>query len=633
MAEKTPGGYTGKILRVNLSDRSTSIEEPDDKFYRQYFGGTALTGYYLLKELKPGIDPLGPENKLIFSSGVITGIPCAGSGRNGVGSKSPLTNGWGDSQAGGFWPAELKRAGWDAIIIEGKASGPVYLWINDDQVEIRDATHLWGKDILEVERQIQAELGDKRVRVAQIGPAGEKLVRFACILNDLIHAYGRNGHGAVMGSKMLRAIAVRGHRALPLAHPEQVREVAKWLTDNYKVLSARMTAHGTSGGIPNLNEAGILPTRNFQQGQLDSYMDIAGETMTETILVGRDNCYACPINCKREVKVGAPYNVDPVYGGPEYETIAALGSLCGINDLKAIAKGNQLCNAYGLDTIATGNTIAFAMECFEREILTSKDTGGIELKFGNAEAMMTMVEMIARREGLGDILAEGTKRAAEKIGQNAADYAMQIKGQELPMHEPRGKIGLGLGYATSPTGADHCHNIHDTMFATEGPAIDKLKALGIQEPLSALDLGPAKVRMFQYIANWQHFGNCAHMCMFLPFNHSHLVQLVNGATGWNTTVFELMKVGERALALARAFNAREGYTAKDDVLPERFYEAFNSGPLKDKEIGRETMQQALQTYYKMSGWDPERAVPTTEKLQELDLGWVAAELDKATARK
>jgi len=362
-------------------------------------------------------------------------------------------------------------------------------------------------------------------------------------------------------------------------------------------------------------------------------MDIAGETMTNTILSGRDNCYACPINCKREVQVGPPYNVDPVYGGPEYETMAALGSLCGVNDLKAVAKGNQICQAYGLDTIGTGNSIAFAMECFERGILTKKDTGGIELKFGNAEAMMTMAEMIAKREGLGDILAEGTKRAAEKIGHGAIEYAMQIKGQELPMHEPRGKVGLGIGYAISPTGADHVHNIHDTGYAVEGPGIEGLKALGIQEPLPPLELSPAKVRMFQCVSNWAHFQNSAVICMFPPFNYSHHVQLVNGATGWNTTVFELMKVGERALALARVFNAREGYTDKDDIIPERFYQAFNSGPLKDKKIGKETMNQAIQTYYRMAGWDPERAVPTKEKLQELDLEWVVEELEKPIIKK
>jgi len=385
--------------------------------------------------------------------------------------------------------------------------------------------------------------------------------------------------------------------------------------------------------VPSLNDDGILPTRNFQEGQFEGYMDIAGETMTETILSGRDNCYACPINCKREVKVGPPYNVDPVYGGPEYETIGSLGSLCGINDLKAIAKGNQICNAYGLDTVATGNTIAFAMECFERGILSKKDTGGIELKFGNAEAMMTMAEMIAKREGFGDVLAEGTKRAAGKIGHGAIEYAMQIKGQELPMHEPRGKVGLGIGYAISPTGADHVHNIHDTMFTDEGRAMDELRELGIQDTLPRLELSPAKVRMFQAVSNWIHFKNCAHLCMFIPFNHRHIRQIVNGATGWNTSVYELMKVGERALALARVFNAREGYTAEDDILPERFYEAFTSGPLKGKGISREAMHQAIQTYYRMAGWDPERAVPTAEKLQELDLGWVVAELAKTAKKK
>jgi len=246
--------------------------------------------------------------------------------------------------------------------------------------------------------------------------------------------------------------------------------------------------------------------------------------------------------------------------------------------------------------------------------------------------MMTMVGMIAKREGLGDVLAEGTKRAAEKIGHGAINYAMQIKGQEIPMHEPRGKVALGIGYAISPTGADHVHNMHDTAFTAEGRSMEELRELGIQETLPRLELSPAKVRMFQAVSNWIHFKNCAHVCAFIPFDHSQIRDIVNGATGWNTSVFELMKVGERALALARVFNAREGYTAEDDIIPERFYEAFTSGPLKDKKIDRETMRQAIQTYYKMAGWDPERAVPTTEKLHELDLGWVVEELDK-TAKK
>ena len=632
MPEQKPGGYTGRILRVNLSNKSISVDENDDNFYRRYYGGTALIGYYLLKELKPGIDPLGPENKLIFSAGVITGIPCAGGGRSGVGSKSPLTNAWGDAQAGGFWPAELKRAGWDAIIIEDKADSPVYLWINDDKVEIRDASHLWGKDTLDAERQIQEELGDKRIRVAQIGPGGENLVRFAGIANDLIHYYGRNGHGAVMGSKMLKAIAVRGHRTLHLAYPEKVRAIAKKYADSLKENPHGMTANGTAAGVPSLNESSILPTRNFQEGQFEGFMDIAGETMTNTILVGRDNCYACPIYCKRQVKVGPPYNVDPVYGGPEYETIGALGSFCGVNDLKAVALGNQLCNAYGLDTIGAGVSIAFAMECYERGILTKEDTNGIDLKFGNAEAMTTMITKIAKREGLGNTLAEGVKRAAEQIGKGSMEYAMHIKGQELPMHDPRGKNALGLGYTVSPTGADHMHNIHDTMFANEGKNLDDMKTMGILEPIPSIDLGPAKIRLFYYYVNWRYLQNSALICMFPPFNMNEVAELVASSTGWNTSVFELIKVGERAHALARAFNAREGYTAKDDVLPDRFYQNFKTGPLKDTPYTKEGMDRAQKLYYQMAGWDPELAVPTEGKLYELDLGWVADEL-KASLKK
>jgi aldehyde:ferredoxin oxidoreductase len=630
MTEESPGGYTGKILRVNLTDKQTTIEEPDGRFYREYFGGTALIGYYLLKELKPGIDPLGPENKLVFSAGVLSGVPAAGCGRSGVGAKSPLTGGWGDGQSGGFWPAELKRAGWDAIIVEGKADKPVYLWIKDDQAEIRDAAHLWGKTTAEVDSKLKDELGDKRVRVAQIGPAGEKLVRVAAIANDINRYYGRCGLGAVMGSKMLKAIAVRGSNSLKVANQEKVREIAGATAEVIKRFMGGFASYGTAGGVGGLNAMGILPTRNFSEGQFEGFEKISGQAMAETILVDTDNCSACPVNCKRVVEVGPPYNVERVYGGPEYETVGSLGSLCGIDDLKAIAHGNQTCNALGLDTIGTGTTIAFAMECFENGILTEKDTGGIELRFGNADAMMKMVEMIGRREGLGDILAEGAKRAAEKIGGGASQYAMQIKGQELPMHDPRGKVGLGIGYAVSPTGADHMHNIHDLEFMRVNPT---MSTLGIQEPLDPHDLGPSKVRAFWYLVNWQHFKNCAITCMFLPYDPNRMAELVSAVTGWNTSAWELEKVGERALALARLFNAREGFTAKDDFVPERLYKSVSTGPQQGKGLDREAFQGAIESYYGMAGWDAETASPAAAKLAELDLAWAIPELDKIPGRK
>jgi aldehyde:ferredoxin oxidoreductase len=625
MADREPTGYTGKILRVNLTDNSTVVEAQDDKFYRTYFGGTALIGYYLLKELAPGIDPLGPDNKLVFSAGVITGIPTAGSGRSGVGAKSPLTGGWGDAQAGGYWGAELKKAGWDAIIVEGKAEKPVYLWINDDQVEIRDAAHLWGKMTADVQSQILSELGDKQIRVTQIGVAGEKLVRTAAIANDINRYYGRSGLGAVMGSKMLKAIAVRGKKKVPLADGEKVKAVAKWFAGIVPKMKG-FTNYGTAGILAGANEMGILPTNNFREGQFDGYNDISGTTMAETILTDTDTCFACSVNCKRVVTVEAPYNVDPVYGGPEYETIGALGSLCGVNDLKAIAQANQTCNAYGLDTIGAGATIAFAMDCYENGILTREDTGGMELNFGNAQAMMKLVEMIATREGFGDVLAEGSKRAAEKIGKGAKKYAMQVKGQELPLHDPRGKAGLGVGYATSPTGGDHMHNMQDNDYVRITPA---MRAMGLLESLSPTELGPAKVRQFRYITNLQHFKNCAVMCMFMPYSPSQVADLVSGATGWDTSLWEMMKVGERALALARVFNAREGFTAEDDELPERLYKGVSTGPLKDQGVDKAAMKAALQTYYEMAGWDPARAVPTAAKLHELDLSWAVPELDRS----
>jgi len=430
-------GYNGKILRVDLSHGTTSVDEPEEGFYRHYMGGRAFVSYYLLRELSGGEDPLGPKNKLIFAGGPVTGIPIAGSGRNSVGAKSPLTNGYGDAEVGGYWGAEFRQAGYDAIIIEGKAEKPVYIWIEDGKVEIKDARHLWGKTTGECQKHIQQESGVSGVRVAQIGIAGENQVKYACVVNDINHAAGRSGMGAVMGSKNLRAVAVRGRQKVELADSRAVNSLARRLRDILKTHRAAvgMSQYGTAGGLVALNTAGGLPTRNFRDGVFEGAEKISGQVMNESILTGRGGCYACPIRCKPEVAVGEPYNVDPLYGGPEYETLAALGSDCGIDNLEAVAKGNQLCSAYGLDTISTGASIAFAMECFENGILTGKDTGGLKLNFGNAEAMLQMVEMIARREGLGKVLADGVVKAASAFGKGAEEFAMHVKGQEIPMHD------------------------------------------------------------------------------------------------------------------------------------------------------------------------------------------------------
>jgi len=608
-----PYGFHNRILRVDLSNRQINVEQPGEYFFRTYFGGWGLIAYYLLQELDPGTDPLGPGNLLVFAPGVVTGAPLGGSGRNAVGAKSPLTGGFGEGDVGGFWGAELKRAGWDAIVVTGQAEEPVYLWIKDYQdfgetsvssveslsraVEIRDAAHLWGKRTAEVERILKEELGDERIRVTQCGLAGEKLVRYACVTNDITHFAGRTGLGAVMGSKKLRAIAVRGTGQVQLADRDKVRQAARWLSDNVEDRLGGMRRDGTDGGLLDLSESGALPTRNFQQGSFEGARKITGETMTDTILVDRDNCFACPVYCKRVVKVTGRYEVDPVYGGPEYETVGALGSCCGIDDLEAIAYGNQLCAAYGLDTISTGTTIAWAMECFERGLLTTEDTGGLEVCFGNTEAMVTLIEQIAHREGFGDLLAEGCLRAARKIGRGTERYAMQVKGQEMPMHEPRIRFGQDLGYATSATGADHIHNIWDGAYESEGRAIQDMRRLGILETMPADYLGPEKVRLAKYQIDWQVFKNCVGLCVFMPYDREQMRDIVQGVTGWNTSIFELMKVGERALAMARAFNYREGFTAQDDVAHWRFSTRFESGPLKGVKIPAEDIATALDLYY------------------------------------
>ena len=616
-------GYNGKILRVNLSKGSTSIEQPGEDFYRRYIGGRGFISYYLLRELKPKIEPLSPENKLIFATGVVTGAPVGGCGKNSVGAKSPLTDAYGDAEVGGFWGAELKRAGYDAIIIEGKAEKPLYLWIEDEKVELKDATRLWGKTTGEALELISSELGVSGIRTAMIGPAGENLVRYACILNDISHAAGRTGMGAVMGSKNLKAIVVRGRKPPPLAEPEVVSTLSKWLRDNFAKLVGRLHDEGTAGGLWSINRNGGLPTRNFQESTFEGATKINGRVLRDTILVARRSCFACPIRCKREVVVKEPYQVDPLYGGPEYETLASLGSNCGIDDLKAIAKGNELCNAYGLDTISTGATIAFAMECFERDILKEKETGGLELRFGNAEAMLKLIEQIAKREGIGDLLAEGMAKAASTIGKEAEEFALHIKGQPIPFHEPRWKQGMGLGYAISPTGADHNHNIHDNVFSAPGRDLENAKALGILEPLPVDDLSPAKVRLLIYQSSWMHLFNCLVFCLHVPFDYSQIISLVRAVTGWDTNLWELMKVGERCLNMTRAFNIREGLGKEDDYLPQRFFTPLPSGPLKGVSIDRQKFEQAKETFYSMVGWDRIKGEPTPEKLWELGIEWVA----------
>jgi len=618
-----PFGYNGNILRVNLSKDKVSTESPDEVFYRRYVGGEGFVAYYLLKELETGIDPLGPENKLIFAAGPVTGAPIPGSGRNSIGAKSPLTGGFGESEVGGHWGAELKHAGFDAVIIEGKSDSPVYLWIHDGEAEIRDASHIWGKETGDAQRIIRKELNDRLVRVALIGPGGERLVRYACVIVDLKDAAGRTGMGAVMGSKNLKAVAVRGHGRTEVSDGKALTELSRWLSQRLEGFWAH--EYGTGSNLDAGVASGNLPIRNFRDGDFPNANALSAETIKETVRIGMEGCYACSVRCKKIVKIDEPFTVDPIYGGPEYETLAALGSNCGVDDLKAVCKANELCNRYSIDTISAGVSIAFAMECYENGLLTDEDTGGLKLNFGNAKAMLKMVEMICKREGLGDLLAEGVKRASEKIGKESEKFAVHVKGQEVPMHEPRFKRSLGIGYAVSPTGADHMHNLHDTILTVRGQQLDNLAALGILEPIPLEDLGPRKVRALIYFVDWRVLDNCLLLCDFLPWSYIQKTDIVRAVTGWNTTAWELMKIGERATTMARIFNIREGFKKQDDWLPERFFHPKTSGALSKTAIDPEKLRNAIDTYYKMMGWD-ENGVPTREKLEELDIGWAASSL-------
>ncbi len=625
-------GTTGKILRVDLTRKTITTEQIDEAFYRLYPGGKALAAYYLLRELPKGIDALSPDNILILANGLLTGAPFSTATRFTAIAKSPLSRGFGESEAAGYWGPELKMAGWEAIIIKGRAESPVYLWVHNDQAEICDARDLWGQDPELVQNKIRETHNDKLIRVLQIGIAGENLVRYASLTNDLRHFNGRNGMGAVMGSKNLRAVAVRGHsKYVDLAHnPQPIAELGRTLAKRVKEhpQSWDLQDKGTPGLVDGLNAAGILPTRNFHQGAFENVDKIKWAEYESKLLTARKSCYACAVRCKREVKVDDRYQVSDAYGGPEYETLDSFGPNCGIDDLQAIAKANELCNRYGLDSISCGSTIAFAMECFEHDLIGLKDTGGIALRFGNASAMVKLVELIAKRQGIGDLLAEGTQRAAELIGGDAKFFAMHVKGQELPMHDPRGKVGVGIGYAINDAGADHLVSIHDPMISNpESVGFKGAAVLGI-EATPSREISSRKARNFFIIENWNSMEKVTGLCFFGPAPRSFIqvdevVNAIRAATGWQVTLQDVLKIGERAANMARAFNIREGFTRADDKLPERLFQPLENGALQGVAISKPDFEQMLDELYRLKDWDAQTGSPSRAKLRELEIEWVA----------
>jgi aldehyde:ferredoxin oxidoreductase len=577
----TRHGSWGRVLRVDLGARTTATEEMDEATFRRNPGGRAMIAHYLLRELPANADPLGPENVLVFAMGVLTGTPLSGASRHAVGAKSPLTRAFGEAEVGGFWGAELKRCGWDGIVVTGAASSPVYVYIKDDEVEIRDASHLWGLEIMDTEDTLKTEVGERLARVCEIGPAGENLVKIAGIVNDYKDIAGRAGLGAVMGSKKLKAIVVRGSKNVPLADALKVKEIGRWVADTLQENHWAFHNFGTGMGLDGYTKVGGMAVRNYEGGAFAEAAEISAEALVEKgYRIKMEACWACSVRCKKVVRLEQPYQIDPKYGGPEFESIAAMGSDCGIGDLAAVSKANERCNALGMDTISFGATVAWAMDLRRRGIVPDAEVDGIPLEFGSGRALLAAADAIAHRRGLGDVLAEGSARAAEKLG--GRELLTTVKGLEIAMHDPRQRTEYGkqvrISYSTSPSGGDHMNS----------------------------NLPSRSAR------------NTVGMCFFLKYDDPKLTDIVNAVTGWGITAAELAEIGERSLTLARLFNIREGFGADDDRLPPQVTKPHVSGVLSKVRLDPDDLAVQIRAYYAARGWS-EEGVPLPETLARLDI--------------
>lgn len=626
----TPLCYAGKFLKINLSTGRIKKEELEEGIAKKFLGSKGFGAKFLYDELPAKTDPFAPDNRIVISVGPLTGTG-AFSPKCNMASKSPLTGGWLDCTLGGFFGPELKFAGYDALVISGKAPEPVYIWIHDDKVELRAAKEFWGRTSHETEKSIKKNLNDQKIRVTSIGPAGENLVRFACVNGDFYRQAGRGGIGAVWGSKNLKAVAVRGSGevgfANKLAFTKHMKELNKYLKDN----SAPLNSEGLMFLVDLMNDNGMMPTRNFQESVFEGAKKINAQTLLSTIKKRNMAGYKCVVGCGNLCEVKKSEFGSFEIEGPEYETAALLGSNCGVDNLEAIAYLNVLCDSLGLDTISTGGTISFAMECYQRGILSSKDIDGLELNWGNYHAMVDLVKKIAYREGVGDLFAEGSARASEVIGKGAKYYSMSVKGMELPGYDPRGAMGMALAYAVADRGGCHLRawTIYDEVvgpmdrFSTEGKALLDAKRINRKALMDSLG-----------------------MCEVMGLSR-HYAMLLSEATGWDVKMNiidelpgdfigdffidgERVGVGERISNLTRAFNIREGFSKKDDIIPERFFkDAVPEGPVKGHFVPIEDFNRMLSEFYKNCDWN-ENGIPNKNKLQDLGLSNAEADLYRRT---
>jgi aldehyde:ferredoxin oxidoreductase len=629
---------TATVYHVDLTRSSIEKRTLPEEVYRKYPGGSALAAYLLLQSIPAGADPLGPDNVLVMAVSPLTGLAISGQSRMTACARSPLTGAIGDSQCGGFFPAEMRAAGADAFVFTGRAPEPVYLWLHEGQAELRPARHLWGKVTADVDRLLKEEVGDPKAEVAQIGPAGENLVRFAAIMNMVNRANGRTGLGAVMGSKRLKAVVVRGSKVPKPAMPAEFRGLVKRLKELQEA-NPGITwfgEYGTAGVLAIQDKMGGQPTRNYTEGTFEACKDIDGSTMVKTILKERDTCYACVVKCKRVVEVVDPeIPVDPVYGGPEYETLTFFGSMCGVGDLKLLARASADANKYGMDTISAGATIAWAMEARAKGLL---DDQGLGLEWGDGRAVLRAIEAIALRRGVGDLLAEGSLRAAQRLGPEAVDLTVTVKGQELPAHMPQHKRSLGLIYAVNAFGADHQSSEHDSALRSKPGGLQhrRLSELGEVPALDLRDLSDAKVRFAYTTQCFYSALDSLGLCQFVwgpswqLYGPAETVELVRYGTGWDATMPEFLQMGERRIQLLRAFNAREGIGKSADVLPKRLFQPLGGkGPTAGVALTTEEFERARETYYQLAGCDPTTGYPTRSRLAGLGLEWVADSIPAA----
>lgn len=614
-------GYKGKILRVNLTNRKTSTTEITDEFARKYLGGNGFAVRFIYDLVDPRMDAFDPTNVVAMMTGPFQGINIPTAGKYYMATKSPLTNGYFDSVSGGFIGAEIKFAGYDGILITGKSDKPVYLFVDDDKVEIKPADNLWGKKTGETQEMIKEEYKDPNLCVSAIGPAGENLVRYACVITEY-RAAGRGGVGAVMGSKKLKAIAVRGSGTNEVADLDKFREWIKWYYEEAKKvpgIAVNLPTYGTPALVASIGKMfGTLGTYNHQTEFYDQWESLSGEKLKKEFWVKDTACPACPIACSKVFQAKDGKHKGAISEGPEYETIYSLGSMCGIPDLGAVIKGDSLCDEWGMDTVSYGVTISFLMEAYQKGLLTKENTEGVEFKFGNDDAMLNTIEKTAKREGIGNLVAEGSLRAARVLGGDSERYAIQVKGLEIPGHSARGLRGMSLGYAVATRGGSH----HDPRPTGEYAGASDRKAV---EGKAAWVIGTMQMTTI---------GDCLVHCHFLErllgFTLTpKFVDMINPVTGFNYTYQELVDVAERILDIERAFNVRTGIRRKDDTIPRRFLEEpIPEGPSKGFHTDEPTLNKLLDDFYALKGWDPKTGIPTSAKLKRLGLDDVAADLER-----